>query len=120
MSNLKNIFKDNIVAPYNKYSISQEKLAEVLDTNEDRNVCTISYKNIDGILTIKEDVPVKKSSLRGILGGFPKTGDYVEIEEVGKVIRITGLVDKSRLTAEKSSNNDTHSGPATFSGNLGF
>lgn len=39
MSNLKNIFKDNIVAPYNKYNISQEKLAEVLDTNEDRNVC---------------------------------------------------------------------------------
>lgn len=120
MSNLKNVFKNNIIAPYNKYNLSQEKLGEVLSSDADRNVCTISYKNIDGVLTIKEDVPVKKSSLRGILGGFPKTGDFVEIQEVGKIIRITGIVDKNRLTAEKKENKDSHSGPSTFSGNLGF
>lgn len=120
MSSLKNVFRNNIIAPYSKYNLSQEKLGEVLSTDSDRNVCTISYKSVDGILIIKEDVPVKKSSLRGILGGFPKTGDFVEIQEVGKVVRIIGIVDKSRLTTKKEKNNDSHSGPSTFSGNLGF
>ena len=32
MSNFRKNLKDNIVAPYNKYNLSQEKLAEILDT----------------------------------------------------------------------------------------
>lgn len=120
MANLKKTFRDNIVAPYNKYSLSQEKLGEVLKADSNRNTCVISYKNIDGIMVIKEDVPVKKSSLRGILGGFPKKGDKVELQEVGKIIRVTGIVDQSRLTETKKANNDTHSGQSSFSGNLGI
>ena len=30
MSNFKKNLKDNVVAPYNKYNLSQEKLAEIL------------------------------------------------------------------------------------------
>ena len=34
MSNFRKNLKDNIVAPYNKYNLSQEKLAEILDTDK--------------------------------------------------------------------------------------
>lgn len=120
MSNIKQAIKNNIVAPYNKYSLSQEKLGKVLKPNSSKNTCIISYKNVDGITVIKEDVPVKKNSQRGILGGFPSEGDFVELQEVGKIIRITGIVDKSRIAEAKAANKDTHSGQSSFSGNLGI
>lgn len=120
MSNLKKVFRDNIVAPYNKYSLSQEKLGKVLKTNSSKNTCVVSYKNIDGITVIKEDVPVKKTSQKGILGGFPSVGDYVELKEVGKVIRITGIVDKNRITEANNANKDTHSGKTDYAGHLGI
>lgn len=117
---LKNTFRNNVVAPYSKHNTAQEKLAEVLAADEKRNVCSISYKNIDGMLVVKDDVPVKNNSLKGVVSGFPKAGDYVEIEEVGKVIRITGLIEKSRLTTENSSNNDSQAGPSSYGGFLGY
>lgn len=117
---LKNTFRNNIVAPYSKHNTSQEKLGEVLAADEKRNVCTISYKNVDGMLVIKDDVVVLRNSVKGVVAGFPEVGDYVEIEEVGKIIRITGIVDKSRLTAENNSNNDSQAGAATYSGSLGY
>ena len=49
MSNFRKNFRDNVVAPYNKYSLSQEKLGEIIDTNKNKKTCTVSYKNIDGI-----------------------------------------------------------------------
>ena len=90
MSSFKKKLKDNIITPYNKYSLSHEKVAEVLATNSDKNTCSVMYKNVDGVLVTKHDVPYKKTT-KGILHGFPKVGDYVEITEVGNIIRISDV-----------------------------
>ena len=42
MSGFKKNFRDNVIAPYNKYSQSYYKLAEVLESDSKRNTCTIS------------------------------------------------------------------------------
>lgn len=120
MSNFKKNFRDNIVAPYTKYSLSQEKIGKVLEADSKRNLCTIMYKNIDGILVTKSNVPCKKSSLKGILKSFPKKGDYVELQEVGKIIRITGVVDKNTITEVEQELYDTNSGTSDIGGYLGI
>lgn len=120
MSNLKKVFRDNVIAPYSKYNLSQEKIGEVLEADADRNVCTVMYKNIDGILVTKSNIPCKKIPLRGILKGFPKVGEYVELQEVGNIIRITGVVDKKSIAESKQQTFDSYSGISDFSGYLGI
>ena len=118
MSNFKKNFRDNVVAPYSKYNLSQEKLGEIIDTNKKKKTCTVSYRNIDGIKVISSDVPVK-SYLSSMAGGFPKIGDYVELQEVGKNVRITSIVDKSLIMGEEKNTGDTYSNGSTTGGYLG-
>ena len=120
MSNLRKNFRDNIVAPYTKYNQSQEKIAEVLEADSKRNLCTIMYKNINGILVTKSNVPCKKSSLKGIIKSFPKKGDYVELQEVGNIVRITGIVDKNTITEVEQDLYDTYSSTTDVGGFLGI
>ena len=119
MSNFRKNFRDNVVAPYNKYSLSQEKLGEIIDTNKNKKTCTVSYKNIDGIKVITSDVPVK-SYLSSAIGGFPKQGDFVEIQESGKSIRIISVVKKNQIIESEQTTGDIYSNGASFSGNLGI
>lgn len=119
MSNFKKKLKDNVITPYNKYSLSHEKIAEVLETNSDKHACTILYKNVDGIMVTKHDVPYKKTA-KGFYNGFPKAGDYVEITEAGNVVRITGVVDKNTIAQAKQQTTDIHSGLADYGGLLGM
>ena len=116
-SNFKNNLKNNIIAPYNKYNLSQEKLAEVLDTDKKKKTCTISYRNIDGIKKVTPNVLVKDYLSSGI-GGFPKPGDYVEIQEVGKTVRIVSIVKKSVVESEQVTG-DKYSYGSSFGGYLG-
>lgn len=120
MSNFKKTLRDNVIAPYNKYSLSQEKVGEVIESYPERNMCTVMYKNIDGILVTRTNVVCKKSSLKGILKGFPKVGEWVELQEVGKIIRITGIAEKNMLAEAKQENTDIYSGASDFSGFLGI
>ena len=118
MSSFRKTLKDNVIAPYNKYSLSHEKIGEVLEADAKKNVCTIMYKNIEGILVTKSDVPCKKGSSKGFLKGFPKKGEYVELQEVGNIVRITGVVDKSNITEEQKTTTDIYSGMSDFGGFL--
>lgn len=119
MSSFKKKLKDNVITPYNKYSLSHEKIAEVLETNSGKNACTIVYKNVDGIMVTKHDVPCKKTA-RGIVNGFPKVGDFVEITEAGNIVRITGVVDKDTVAQAKQQTSDIYSGIVDYGGLLGM
>ena len=118
MSNFKKNLKDNVVAPYNKYNLSQEKLAEILDTDKKKKTCTISYRNVDGIKQIKSNVPVK-DYLSSAIGGFPKAGDYVEIQEVGRNVRIVSIIKKNQIVEAEQETGDEYSYGSSFSGYLG-
>lgn len=120
MSGFKKNFRDNVIAPYNKYSQSYYKLAEVLESDSKRNTCTISYVNLDGISVISENVPYKKGFLRGFLGGFPKKGDYVEIQELNRSVKILDVIDINKITNSDNPTTDIYSGGSSFSGNLGI
>lgn len=117
MSGLRKTIKDSIISPYNKYNLSQEKLGEVIESDSKSNTCKITYKNVDGVKVIKENVPVKNQ--KGFFNGFPKVGDYVEVQEVGKSIRITGVVDKSQLKTDTQTS-DIQSNFIDFCGHLGI
>lgn len=119
MSSFKKNFKDNVIAPYSKYNQSYNKIAEVIDTNSKKKTCTISYINLDGISLIREDIPYKKGFLRGFLGGFPKKGDYVEIQENNNAVKIIDIIDKNEIEADNKTS-DIYSGGNSFSGYLGM
>ncbi|MGL4877946.1 hypothetical protein [Paraclostridium dentum] len=118
MSNFKKTLKDNVVAPYNKYNLSQEKLGEVISTNEKRNTCSVTYRNVDGIKVVKDNVPVKNS--KGLFNGFPKVGDYVELQEVGRTVRILSVVDQSLIGNSNTETNDIYSNSSDACGYLGI
>ena len=88
MSRLGKAIKNNILSTHDKYSISQEKVAEVINTDEERECCDIIYINVDGIPITATGVPVKTGT--GLFAWFPKIGDRVEIREQNKRIVITG------------------------------
>ena len=79
----------------------------------------LADKNIDGIKVIASDVPVK-SYLSSAIGGFPKKGDFVEIQESGKSIRIISVVKKNQIIESEQTTGDIYSNGASFSGNLGI
>lgn len=118
MSKFKKSLKDNIIAPYNKYNLSQEKLGEILDTDKKKKTCTVSYRNVDGIKKVTPNVPVK-DYLSSAIGGFPKPGDYVEIQEVGKSIRIVSIVKKDIVEAEQTTG-DKYSNGSSYLGYMGI
>ncbi|MEG1494765.1 MAG: hypothetical protein RR406_00475 [Bacilli bacterium] len=118
MSNFKNNFKNNVISPYNKYNLTQEKLGEVIDRNKDTKTCTVSYRNIDGIKVVKSNVPVKNE--KGLFKGFPKKGDYVEIQEIGKTVRILSVVDKKLASNSDTKTGDEYSSYSDFGGFIGI
>ena len=116
--NFKNNFKNNVISPYNKYNLSQEKLGRVIESNKDSKTCTVSYRNVDGIKVVKNNVPVKNE--KGIFKGFPKKGDYVELQEVGRTVRILSVVDKNLLSSGDPETDDIYSSYSNYGGYLGF
>lgn len=120
MNNLKKAFRDNIVAPYTKYNLSNDNIGEVIEADADRNICTVTYKNIDGISVTKSNVPVKNLPIKGILKGFPKVGEYVELQETTAGVRITGIASKKQISESNEETSDVYSGIADFLGFLGL
>lgn len=116
--NFKNNFKSNVISPYNKYNLSQEKLGEVIESNKDKKTCTVSYRNVDGVKVVKNNVPVKNE--KGIFKGFPKKGDYVELQEVGRTVRILSVVDKNMLSSGDPETDDIYSSYSNFGGYIGI
>ena len=116
--NFKNNFNNNVISPYNKYNLTQEKLGEVIETNKDTKTCTVSYRNVDGIKVVKNNVPVKNE--KGIFKGFPKKGDYVEIQEIGRTVRILSIVDKNLLSNGNTETDDLYSSFSNFGGYIGI
>lgn len=117
MSSFKNNLKNNVLSPYNKYNLSQEKLGEVIDINKSTKTCTVTYRNIDGIKVVKSNVPVKNE--KGLFKGFPKKGDTVEIQEVGRSVRILSVVDDNYLTGDQQEVDEVYSSMSDFGGYLG-
>lgn len=118
MSNFKNSLKNNVISPYNKYNLTQEKLGEVIGTDKKTKTCTVSYRNVDGIKVVKKNVPVKNE--KGLFKGFPKKGDYVELQEVGKSVRILSVVDKNTITNSNTKTDDVYSSYSDFGGYIGI
>ena len=116
--NFKNNFKNNVISPYNKYNLTQEKLGEDIETNKETKTCTVSYRNVDGIKVVKNNVPVKNE--KGIFKGFPKKGDYVEIQEIGRTVRILSIVDKNLLSNGNTETDDLYSSFSNFGGYIGI
>lgn len=115
----KNKLKDGVIAPYNKYNLSQEKLGQVISINKDKRTCTVTYRNVDGIRLVKDDVPVRDYSPSSA-GNFPKEGDYVEIQEVGKTVRILSVVPKDLTVDSQKETGDDFSNGASFGGFIGI
>lgn len=108
MSRLGKAIKNNILAPHDKYSISQEKVAEVINTDEERECCDIIYINVDGIPTTATGVPVKTGA--GLFAWFPKVGDKVEIREHNKRVTVTGEAkDLSMVASDTTASLDYYS-----------
>ena len=115
----KNKLKDGVIAPYNKYNLSQEKLGQVISADKDKNTCTVTYKNVDGIKMVRDNVPVK-GYLTAVAGNFPKKGDYVELQEVGKNISIRNVIDKDLLVDGEKETGDIYSSGASYAGYIGI
>lgn len=102
--------KNNIVSPYNKYNIDQEKIAEILTADKEKNAYTISFITKDGISDVVYNVPVKPT-IDGSVPWAPKEGDLVEIKEqhqriliIGKALTPDELNDTTTLDADIYSN----------------
>lgn len=117
MSSFKNNLKNNVISPYNKYNLSQEKLGEVIESSKDTKTCTVTYRNIDGIKVIKNNVPVKNE--KGLFKGFPKKGDKVELQEVGRSVRILSIVDENFMSSDEMKVDDIYSSYSDFGGYIG-
>lgn len=118
MSSFKNNLKNNVISPYNKYNLSQEKLGEVIEVNKDTKTCTVAYRNIDGVRVIKNNVPVKNE--KGLFKGFPKKGDYVELQEVGRSVRILSVVGDNYVSSDDASTDDVYSSYVDYCGYIGI
>lgn len=118
MSNFKNNLKNNVISPYNKYNLSQEKLGEVIDINKKTKTCKVTYRNVDGIKIVKDNVPVKNE--KGLFKGFPKKGDKVELQEVGRSVRILSVVDDNLISSNEAKIDDVYSSYSDFGGYIGI
>lgn len=116
MPSFKQTMKDKLLSPYSKTSLSSDKVADVIA--EEDGKCVLVYKNMDGILVKKENVPVKKS-LKGIFNGKVKKGDKVEIQETGNIIRVIRVLDKNDYNDKDEKTSDISSGTSDFGGFLG-
>lgn len=118
MSNFKQAIKNNVLSQNNKYSLDQEKIAEVLQSDSRSNTCTLFYKNSDGTGVTRDNVLLNTNQFN-INVGFPKKGDYLEIREVGKSIRIVGRLDSKHATSIQDTT-DSYSKGTDISGYLGI
>ena len=87
MSILGKAIRNNIISGNNKYKNDEEKIGQVIQTNEPENTCTVSVITRDGISSIEYNVIVKKENW------FPEVGDYVEVKEQFKRFFIVGPVN---------------------------
>ena len=68
--------------------------------------------NAGNILSVKNE--------KGIFKGFPKKGDYVEIQEIGRTVRILSIVDKNLLSNGNTETDDLYSSFSNFGGYIGI
>lgn len=90
MGMLKKAIKDNVMSGNTKYKGINEKIGQVLDSNENEKTCTISVITRDGISSIEYNVIVKCEE-------FPSVGDYVALKEQYKKFTIEGIIDVKDL-----------------------
>ena len=95
MSNLKNTIRSNVVNRSDKYNISQQKVAKVLEISNS-NCYTVSVINRDGANTVEYNVANRKNTnSEGLINWEPAVGDLVNIAEDGKRFVITSKYDNT-------------------------
>lgn len=87
MSELKRKIQETIVDPAAHTRRSFSMVALVLESNERNNLCTIEFIDKDGYKSNKNNVPVRLYN-SCIIDWFPKTGEYVNVEETDGAITI--------------------------------
>jgi hypothetical protein len=95
MSSLKNTIRSNVVNRSDKYNISQQKIAKVIEISNS-NCYTVSVINRDGANTVEYNVAIRKDNNdKGLISWEPAVGDLVNIAEDGRRFVITGRYDSS-------------------------
>lgn len=110
-----NAIKNNI-GSYDKYKQDQEKVAQVLDIDKAKNICTISIINRDGIPETVYEVPIKKS-YEGIVQWRPAAGEFVEVTEINKRLTIVDKFENNTKSDNREIQNDLFS--SLLNGNIG-
>lgn len=100
MNSIKQIIHQNIVAPAAHTSGSIHTIAEVLQSDEKNNLCTVKCIDKNGILRNRDNVPVRLTGS----SWFPAEGDKVIVEDFGKYINIVGKNDSGYAADTRSQN----------------
>lgn len=92
---LKKLLKNDIVNPaiVNRGEILH-KFAVVTKTDEANNLCSIRYVDKDGVVSNKDNVPVRIYN-PGIQDWFPEVNEVVTIEEIDGIPIITGVPEEA-------------------------
>jgi hypothetical protein len=93
MSILRKAIQNNIMTNQNKYMNDDERVGQVIETNEAENRCTVYLMTRDGITSVEYNVLVKCDK-------FPKPGDMVEVKEKFKKFTVVGIYNNLEFNTE--------------------
>lgn len=85
---LKNTIKD-LVTPESNSRSGQKTIAYVLKADEKNNLCTIKYKDVNGVFCVKDNVQV---SISNADNWFPCVGDPVVVKIEDEMVLIISRI----------------------------
>ena len=97
---LKNIIQQKLIAPAAHTGGGVHVVADVLQSDEKNNLCTIRYIDKNGLMRNRDNVPVRLAGAEW----FPAEGDKVIVEDFGKTINIIGKNDVGYASEIRSQN----------------
>lgn len=97
---IKEIIHQKIAAPANHISRGMHVIADVLQSDEKNNLCSVRYIDKNGILRNRDNVSVRLAGAEW----FPAEGDQVILEDHGKYAVIVGKNDSGYAAYIRSQN----------------
>lgn len=89
MGILKDRIKSDIILNHEKGNVNQEKVAQIIDIDKGKNICTIYLIKRDGTPSLESNVMVKRSE-EGLIQWSPEPGELVQVTEINNRYMITG------------------------------
>lgn len=100
MDTVKNLIHQKIVSPAIHNDRGMHVIADVLQSDEKNNLCTVKYIDKNGILRNRDNVSVRLAGAEW----FPAEGDQVILEDHGKYAVIIGKNDSGYAAYIRSQN----------------